>query len=225
MIGDGLVWALGGALTKGFPMIMTLLTRLAPFIIQGIAAAFALLSNPIGWAVILAGVAAALCYYFRDDIARFWAQTVVPWWNGAWTAIKNYVFSINWGSVGMFIADALTFGLASKLNPGSWGSIIQGAASSFSAPGGRGGGGVAGHRALGGPVRGGSAYLVGERGAEVFVPHGPGTIIPNGRRIGGGGGVAATFNIYGATDPNAVALQVNAHLARLAQQQDAYLND
>jgi len=42
-----------------------------------------------------------------------------------------------------------------------------------------------GRRAEGGPVMGGSAYLVGERGPELFVPQGNGTIVPNG--AGGGG--------------------------------------
>jgi len=37
-----------------------------------------------------------------------------------------------------------------------------------------------GARAAGGPVGGGKAYLVGERGPELFVPGGSGQIIPNG---------------------------------------------
>ena len=82
-----------------------------------------------------------------------------------------------------------------------------------------------GKRALGGPVRGGTPYLVGERGAEVFVPRGAGTILPNGARMGGGGTVNATFHISDATNPAAVAKQVEAYLARLARQQDNYLND
>lgn len=40
-------------------------------------------------------------------------------------------------------------------------------------------------RAHGGPVSGGSPYLVGERGPELFVPNQSGQIVPNG---GGGGG-------------------------------------
>lgn len=37
----------------------------------------------------------------------------------------------------------------------------------------------------GGPVRGGTPYLVGERGPEIMVPSGSGTILPNGWRGGG----------------------------------------
>lgn len=38
---------------------------------------------------------------------------------------------------------------------------------------------IAGTRATGGPVSGGSTYLVGEQGPELFVPQGAGTILPN----------------------------------------------
>lgn len=38
--------------------------------------------------------------------------------------------------------------------------------------------GVLGHRELGGPVLAGEAYLVGERGPEIFSPHSAGTITP-----------------------------------------------
>lgn len=37
-----------------------------------------------------------------------------------------------------------------------------------------------GGRAAGGPVAGGTPYIVGERGPEMFVPQGSGTIVPNG---------------------------------------------
>lgn len=48
---------------------------------------------------------------------------------------------------------------------------------------------LAGARAAGGTVLGGSAYLVGERGPEIFKPAGAGTIIPNSQIGGVGGGV------------------------------------
>lgn len=52
--------------------------------------------------------------------------------------------------------------------------IIQGSAALHQASG-----GLLGKRAAGGPVAGGSAYLVGERGPELFVPRDSGTILPN----------------------------------------------
>lgn len=48
-----------------------------------------------------------------------------------------------------------------------------------------------GARAGGGPVAGGTAYLVGERGPELFVPSVSGTVVPNGA----GGGVVITQQI------------------------------
>ena len=45
------------------------------------------------------------------------------------------------------------------------------------------------HRAAGGPVTAGTAYTVGERGQETFVPATNGTIIPNG----GGSSGSMTF--------------------------------
>ena len=44
---------------------------------------------------------------------------------------------------------------------------------------------VAGKRAGGGPVTGGSAFLVGEKGPELMVPERNGTVIPN-HQLGGG---------------------------------------
>lgn len=46
---------------------------------------------------------------------------------------------------------------------------------------------VSGAREKGGPVWGGGAFLVGEKGPEIFKPSSHGTIIPNSQ-IGGGGG-------------------------------------
>ena len=59
--------------------------------------------------------------------------------------------------------------------------------------------GIQGARANGGPVSGGSSYLVGERGAEIFTPSGSGMITPNSAI----GGNTITVNVQGA-DPQAV---------------------
>ena len=45
-----------------------------------------------------------------------------------------------------------------------------------------------GHRASGGPVSAGQAYLVGERGPELFVPRSGGGIVPNGMMAAAAGG-------------------------------------
>lgn len=68
--------------------------------------------------------------------------------------------------------------LAARLNEalfgkdGSGGFIGQGLTALLNAFGGA--------RADGGPVMGGSAYLVGERGPEIFVPRASGTVVANG---------------------------------------------
>lgn len=51
-----------------------------------------------------------------------------------------------------------------------------------------------GFRAEGGFVDPRRAYIVGERGPEVFWPQSAGTIIPNGGRVGGGGGGTQIVN-------------------------------
>jgi hypothetical protein len=56
-----------------------------------------------------------------------------------------------------------------------------------------------GARALGGPVAGGSSYLVGERGPELFTPTSSGNITPNGAM----GGNTITVNVNGG-DPNSI---------------------
>ena len=51
-------------------------------------------------------------------------------------------------------------------------------------------------RAMGGSVASGRPYMVGERGAELFIPGGSGTIIPNNQISGGGGAVVhQTINV------------------------------
>lgn len=55
---------------------------------------------------------------------------------------------------------------------------------------------VSGARATGGPVTGGAAYLVGERGPEIFTPNSTGSITPNNMigSSGGGSGGAPQIN-------------------------------
>jgi hypothetical protein len=64
--------------------------------------------------------------------------------------------------------------------------------------------GFGGGRAMGGPVSAGTAYMVGERGPELFVPKGSGTIVPNGASRG------ATINltVNGAIDSESTARQI-----------------
>ena len=58
-----------------------------------------------------------------------------------------------------------------------------------------------GTRERGGPVMSQQPYMVGERGPEMFVPHGAGRIVPN-NQLQGNGGAMVTVNIN-AEDPGA----------------------
>jgi hypothetical protein len=63
--------------------------------------------------------------------------------------------------------------------------------------------GFGGNRAMGGSVLANTAYVVGERGPELFVPQGSGTIIPNNRM--GGGGTTINLTVNGAIDAEGTA--------------------
>ena len=68
--------------------------------------------------------------------------------------------------------------------------------------------GFSGTRADGGPVMGGGAYLVGERGPEVFRPHGAGTVEP----VAGSGGVTVNVSVDGGAEG---LLRSEAQIARM----------
>ncbi len=57
-----------------------------------------------------------------------------------------------------------------------------------------------GFRAEGGPVSGGSPYIVGERGPELFVPGASGAIVPNGGFGGGEVSITQHINIDSRSD-------------------------
>ena len=76
------------------------------------------------------------------------------------------------------------------------------------------GGIFGGGRASGGSVVGGTTYLVGEKGPELFTPSGSGTIIPNG--IMGSGSNVINITVNGAIDPISTARQITQILNREA---------
>lgn len=71
-LGTAFLFAPGKVIKIFGRLLFTGLAALAPLIMKGVAAAFALLSNPIGWAILLAGVAAGLVYYFWDELVAGW---------------------------------------------------------------------------------------------------------------------------------------------------------
>jgi hypothetical protein len=77
----------------------------------------------------------------------------------------------------------------------------------------------AGFRAEGGPVGAGSAYMVGEKGPELFVPGSSGSIVPNGAMGGGGGNGGASVNVT----YNSASGVTRAELKPILEQQRAQL--
>ncbi len=89
---------------------------------------------------------------------------------------------------------------------GLLGSLASGIGSLFGSPG----------RATGGPVTGNRAYMVGERGPELFVPTAAGRIEPQGR---GRGAVNITVNVAGPRDVSpALMAQTGNQVARAVRQ-------
>lgn len=72
-------------------------------------------------------------------------------------------------------------------------------------------------KAVGGSVTGNKPYMVGERGPELFVPGGNGTIIPNQNVRGGGGSpINISVDARGSNDPAAVRAQVQQGILEAA---------
>lgn len=71
-----------------------------------------------------------------------------------------------------------------------------------------------GYAAMGGTVTAGKSYMVGEKGAEMFIPSATGTIIPN-NKLGGGSGVTVNQVINVTTG---VQQTVRAEIANLMPQ-------
>ena len=110
------------------------------------------------------------------------------------------------------VAGAAQTNLGSIFGGDSGGSgligTLAGAVSSlFGAPG----------RATGGPVTGGQAYMVGERGPELFVPTAAGRIAPAGGPANGA--VNVTVNVATPADASSAFMQrTGAQIARQVRQ-------
>lgn len=78
-----------------------------------------------------------------------------------------------------------------------------------------GGGSSVPGKAIGGPIAGGKAYMVGERGPELFVPRMGGSIVPNG---GGVGGMSISFNVDARGAQVGVADQIRAMFPQMVRQ-------
>jgi len=138
-------------------------------------------------------------------VAEFIRDKVAPILGGAFKlaleAIGKVIGTLvsGFGNLAGFIGDAYTqlkkFIDLIKNNP-----VVKGISSVVS-------GLFGGGKAAGGPVKAGTSYVVGERGAEMFVPKTDGVIIPN-NKMGGGNVTNLNINVTGALDKEGVARQI-----------------
>lgn len=83
-----------------------------------------------------------------------------------------------------------------------------------------------GFRANGGPVMPSRAYVVGERGPEMFVPSSAGHIVPNDKMGGQGGGtMAITVNVQGANGDRHIETLVQQGVVAGIREYDRLLPD
>ena len=173
LTGIGTVILAAGGPTAALAMLGTAFTAILPFLL------------PAG-AIILGIVAIYLAFQKWDRI-----QVIVA---GVYTAVKTWLVDAFDGIVSSVKAklDAVLAFFTAMYDRirAIFASIASlGGAAAGMLP--EGLGGFGGARVGGGPVAAGQAYLVGERGPELFRPQASGTIVPNG---GGWGG--SVTNIY-----------------------------
>jgi phage-related protein len=138
-------------------------------------------------------------------VAEFIRDKVAPILSGAFKKALETIGTIlgglidGFGSLAGFIGDAYNalkrFVDLIKNNP-----VVKGISNVVS-------GIFGGGRAEGGAVKAGTSYVVGERGAEMFVPKTDGVIIPN-NKMGGGNVTNLNINVTGALDKEGVARQI-----------------
>ena len=188
-----------GGLGNSLKTIVNLIKGIVLPIFNGLVGAFNSISESI------AGNSGKLKPFFNliKDIAAFIVKYLAP----AVGEILGVAFKILGKVVGGIVSIFANLvagitntiravkALASALANSVVGKAVSGIASGISSV-------FGGGRASGGAVTGGTSYLVGEQGAELFTPSSSGRIIPNGAMAGGN-----TFNITvnGALDSEGTA--------------------
>ncbi len=159
-----------------------------------------------------------------DKMNDFWqeaADNMQRTMSGLFFDVMQGEFSDMAGSfkktIDQMVADLLASQLLDYVK-GAWGSTSKGgglmdtiggfASNIF-------GGMFGGGRAIGGPVSGGTPYMVGEHGPEMFVPPGAGSIVPNSQM--GGGDINITNHYHGVRDARGIEQAGNRQAADAAR--------
>lgn len=127
-----------------------------------------------------------------DGWGKSSAEALVDFAMTGKSSFKDMVNSILADLARMMVYRNITGPLANTISGMDWGSIGSAVAGMFG-----------GFRASGGPVAGGTSYIVGERGPELFTPHTSGAIVPNGAL--GGAKVSVVVNNNAGPDTRATA--------------------
>lgn len=108
----GARFVLVGAIAALGPIMSAALAGLSTAVSAGISAALFLLTNPIGWGILLAGAAAGLIYYFWDDLVAAW-NGLSEKAKALFAQMKQWFLEIDWTGVGVSIMTSVWNGMKS----------------------------------------------------------------------------------------------------------------
>ena len=117
--------------------------------------------------------------YVIENSADRSSEALANFFNGTKTGFRSMVSDMLIEIEKLYIKQKLVQPLFQWLTSVDWSRMFGGGGDDPGFADGYTSGGVWRRRATGGPVDGGGAYLVGEVGPELFVPHSSGTIVPN----------------------------------------------
>ncbi|QDP67614.1 MAG: hypothetical protein Tp172MES00d2C118482111_8 [Prokaryotic dsDNA virus sp.] len=189
--------ALGQVIVGGLVIALHTLIAVFRVLAVGLAAVLTGLTNLVTFIVDTA------TYAFRtlQNAVEFLAAVFVGNWAGAIEAVKNQISDlIDWVGdlIDMF---KRAIDLAKEIGGGAIDFISK----------------VIPGRAVGGPVRARSPYIVGERGPELFVPSERGSIIPNHALAGANANGGVTVIVNGDVSGMELVDKVEAALQRRIQ--------
>ena len=189
--------SMGGkeGLTSAFTTYINMAKTLFIPILEGIQFAFNTIKNAV---MDNKEEFTALFKFLKDFVAPFMGQVFKIAIQGVGVALGvviNIVGSLISGFQTLFgIIQSVVGAIQSLISLVANNPVVKGISGAISSA-------FGGFRAEGGSVTGGKAYVVGEQGAELFVPSGNGTIVPNG----GMGGSTINITVNGAIDSEGTA--------------------